>query len=427
MATRHDGGLNAIQCKLFAAQRTIRKEDIDSFMSASAKAQFTERMIVETTRKPWSPHAATMLRGQAIVTTRIGFVDHPEWVAAIWGGTLTDADLVSNELPTMAAHFIDVGQGDATLLEFPCGAVLIDAGGQSEATTAALVAYLDSFFDRRADLERTLQSIMTTHNHVDHTRALRELLESGIDVERFVENGQRCGYYEGDLDVVWLNDLTKQPGSGIVVVDVDGGDIADQNGLTNATIDPLSCRGVDPQIRILSADLATDPGWDRPGEDKEFRNKNNHSMVIRIDFGEASFLFTGDLEEPAIETMPDSYEGSSMLNVDVHQVGHHGSYNGVTNSLVETMTPGVAVISMSAWDDYGDWTAREHGHPRLTAVEALLAGVTRTRLPKKVRVATGQRDFVEIEMASAIYATGWDGTVRILARSDGTLAVRTER
>lgn len=75
VATGHDGRFTAIQCKFFAADRTIRKEDIDSFISASAKPQFSERLIVETTTKPWSPNAETMLQGQAIPTTRVGLRD----------------------------------------------------------------------------------------------------------------------------------------------------------------------------------------------------------------------------------------------------------------------------------------------------------------------------------------------------------------
>ena len=54
---------------------------------------------------------------------------------------------------TMRMHFIDIGQGDATLLEFPCGAVLIDTGGEqneSFASDQALRDYLDAFFARRA-------------------------------------------------------------------------------------------------------------------------------------------------------------------------------------------------------------------------------------------------------------------------------------
>ena len=72
VATRHDGGFAAVQCKFIASDRCIRKEDIDSFISASAKHEFVERLIVESTEVPWSPNAETMLHGQTIPTMRIG-------------------------------------------------------------------------------------------------------------------------------------------------------------------------------------------------------------------------------------------------------------------------------------------------------------------------------------------------------------------
>ena len=74
VATLHDGRFAAIQCKFFDADRRIRKEDIDTFISASAKPAFAERLIVETTDMPWSPNAETMLHGQTIPTAVIG--DH---------------------------------------------------------------------------------------------------------------------------------------------------------------------------------------------------------------------------------------------------------------------------------------------------------------------------------------------------------------
>ncbi len=92
IATRHDGGLAAIQCKFFDANRRIRKEDIDSFISASAKQIFAERMIVETTEVPWSPKAKAMLDGQAIPTTRIGLRalrdSDVDWSAFVGSGDL---------------------------------------------------------------------------------------------------------------------------------------------------------------------------------------------------------------------------------------------------------------------------------------------------------------------------------------------------
>src|SRR5688500_1748378 len=77
---------------------------------------------------------------------------------------------------TMQAHFLPVGQAHATLLEFPCGAALIDAGAQDQESVARLLAYLDEFFARRADLSRTLDLILITHNHIDHTQALKEII-----------------------------------------------------------------------------------------------------------------------------------------------------------------------------------------------------------------------------------------------------------
>ena len=75
VGTLHDGGLTAIQCKFFDTDRRIQKSDIDSFISASGKHGFAERLIVETTDVPWSSNAEEMLRGQSIPTTRIGLRD----------------------------------------------------------------------------------------------------------------------------------------------------------------------------------------------------------------------------------------------------------------------------------------------------------------------------------------------------------------
>ena len=72
MCTRHDGGFAAVQCKLFDPDRRILKADIDSFISASSKDEFAERLIVETTEVPWSENALAMVAGQSIQTTLIG-------------------------------------------------------------------------------------------------------------------------------------------------------------------------------------------------------------------------------------------------------------------------------------------------------------------------------------------------------------------
>ncbi|MEU3446041.1 type ISP restriction/modification enzyme [Streptomyces thermolilacinus] len=71
---RETGGFCAIQCKFYEPHHTVRKEDIDSFFTASGKGVFTRRMIISTTDK-WSVHAEEALDDQQIPVTRIGLPD----------------------------------------------------------------------------------------------------------------------------------------------------------------------------------------------------------------------------------------------------------------------------------------------------------------------------------------------------------------
>src|SRR5262245_59745925 len=77
--------------------------------------------------------------------------------------------------PTMTVHFINVGQALSTLVEFPCGAMLIDAGADKPHRNE-LVTYLTSFFSRRTDLNNTIDLVVITHQHLDHTRSLRSVV-----------------------------------------------------------------------------------------------------------------------------------------------------------------------------------------------------------------------------------------------------------
>lgn len=314
----------------------------------------------------------------------------------------------------MTAHFIDVGQGDATLLEFPCGAILIDAGAQSEWYSGRLMTYLRKFFERRDDLEGTLESVIITHPHIDHNLALQRVFEE-FQVNRYIDNGWTQG--RGAAKARWVRRQIEDGNIGAKLVEITDDMIAavdPATGLTSEEIDPIRCDGCDPEIRILSSRLLEDPGW----ASGEFGNQNNHSVVVRVDFGESSFLFTGDLEEPAIETMVDWYSQGHMLDVDVYQVGHHASYNGTTASLMTAMTPEFAIISCGKPGSRGRWTAYSYGHPRESTIALLEQHVTGMRAAKTVKVATRVKRFKDHTVNKAIYATPWDRTVRIRGRLD---------
>src|SRR5688572_7150084 len=85
---------------------------------------------------------------------------------------------LSQPAPSMTAHFINIGQGGAVLLEFPCGAMLVDAGAQDDTAKGRLVTYLKKFFSRRTDLHNTLNTVLVTHNHIDHDSALKAVIET---------------------------------------------------------------------------------------------------------------------------------------------------------------------------------------------------------------------------------------------------------
>lgn len=337
-------------------------------------------------------------------------------------GTTDGPDLPADSV--VKVHFIDVDQGDAALVEFPCGAVLIDAGGQNNQTTTELSTYLKRLFDRRPDLEQTIDTVFITHTHIDHNRALRTIVEDPeITINNYVHNGEYSG--SGRDAARWMRDNANSDGRQVndrIVSQSEILPLPRTSGLADEAIDPIDCDGVDPQIRVLAGPYEENPGWAYG----EFEDGNNKSLVIRIDFGEASFLFTGDLEEAAIETLVEYYDGTVLLDVNVYQAGHHGSHNGTTDTLMRTMTPDAAVISMGPAADRRPWTAWQYGHPRRTVVEMLDKWIDRPRSKHSwVRVASGMRNFFDYEMRDAVYGTGWDGTIVISADVSGNMRVET--
>ncbi len=311
---------------------------------------------------------------------------------------------------SMRVHFIDVGQGNATLFEFPCAAMLVDLGGEQSAAfdgVEALRAYLTAFFARRTDLQRTLALVAVTHPQIDHVRGASFLLaiDSPFKVQNIITNGQESSSGAEELKRIHLWAAAEQ----IPLARITKNDVLPLRGLSDQVVDPIQCPGFDPDIRVLYSGPELQPtDWER----RDFENLDNRSMVLRVDFGETSVLLLSDLERVGRSVLLSTMIGSKALDVDILQVARHGGGTGPHQEFMEEVTPEVAVISVGPSTREGAGTAWELGLPSKVAVTRLLAAVRGAReRPVEVPVALGPKKFEPMRIARAIYATGWDGSV----------------
>ncbi len=374
-------------------------------------------------------HVRTVPRGE---------LTDPESLDDLGAGLVLPSD---QPLPPgrMRVHVINVGQGAATLLEFACGAVLVDTGGESSGSfdgTVELEAYLDHFFDRRADLSRHLAAVYLTHPHIDHTRGVRRIIE-GYSVDNLITNGRPNNAsgnpYSGGRQQAWAEAWALQREQELQAQGVDDrvvlrristGDIDGSAPLHDTEIDPIDCGNSDPEIAVLWGGIEAIPaGWSAEVADEA----NNHSLVIRVSLGEFSMLITGDLEHEGIDALIERWNGhAAALDVAVLQVGHHGSANGVSQAFLARTTPVVGVIAMGDPTRQVSWSAWQYGHPRRSIVSMVAGSTTRTRSPVDVMVGDGARRFSWLRLDRAVYGTGWDGSIVIGGDADGDIRVTTE-
>ncbi|MGH2484235.1 MAG: ComEC/Rec2 family competence protein [Candidatus Limnocylindria bacterium] len=249
---------------------------------------------------------------------------------------------------------LDIGQGDAILIEAPDGSTaLIDAGVDPDLTLRRIGQAL-AFHERRIEV------VILTHPHQDHLGGLGEVLRR-YEVRLFVDGGRPADGepHHGVLVAAQLEPMARVVAAGAgQVIPLGGG----------------------AELEILfptAADVA------RPLPDGDI---NNASIVALLRYGRFSALLTGDAEAP-VEAL---LAARGLLRpVDVLKVGHHGSDSGTTDAFLSLVQPSVAVISAGIDNQYG--------HPHRSTVENLeeVPGLTvyRTDLDGDVEVVTDGRAY----------------------------------
>ncbi len=213
---------------------------------------------------------------------------------------------------------LDVGQGDAILIEGSRGGrLLIDGGPDPDRLLVAL--------DRRIPpWDRRIDSVILSHPHEDHVAGLAILLER-YQVERVMEPGMRG---RGPGYLAWLDRLAEVEGPARVAV--AAGD------------------------RIEVDEIALEVLWPRPGEvplepPDGGTGINNVSVVMAGRVGDLRFLLMGDVEE---EVDPRLL-ADGLPRVDLLKVAHHGSRTATTQAFVDAVRPRVAVASAGTGNTYG--------------------------------------------------------------------------
>ena len=210
----------------------------------------------------------------------------------------------------LTVQYIDVGQADCALIE--CGGeyLLIDGGNRDD--SQLVVSYLEQ------QGVKELSAVVCTHAHEDHVGGLPAVL--AVYPTKAVYAPTRT--YSSNIFDKFVY-YTDQQGLEITIPAP-----GDQFSLGEAAVTVL-------------------------GPVKSYAETNDTSIVLRIDYGETSFLFTGDMETEAENDMLDYWEGKMDWKTDVLKVGHHCSNTSTGYRFLNEVSPEYGVISLGKDNSYG--------------------------------------------------------------------------
>ena len=234
----------------------------------------------------------------------------------------------------LEVYFFDIGQGSSIFFQTPGGGKFLVDGGPNEAILEKLGRTLP-FHDKYLDV------LLLTHPDADHLAGL-------LAVARNYEIGlvlETCVQEESELAKLWEKELAERS---IRKICLKAGDkLSFGPGGSLEFLYPFSSL-----------------------EGQTFKDVNESSAVARLDFGENSFLITGDADQKVERGLVFR---QANLDVDFLQVGHHGSKTSSGEAFIEAASPLAAIIQAGKNNRYG------HPHEEtLKTLEKFGAAVWRT-------------------------------------------------
>ncbi len=233
---------------------------------------------------------------------------------AVDGINVADADF--------AVYYLDVGQSDCSIVVCNDEVMVIDTGSYPQLADIQEALYA-------LEVE-TIDYLVVTHQHDDHMSGAERLIEH-YDVKNIImptlsnENAVKSETYYRLL-----------------------------RAITDNNVNPISAQGLD-KFNLGGASI------DILAPQKQYKELNNMSIVMKITYGETAFLFQGDAES---QVEKDLLFSDFDLSADVLKLGHHGSKTASTEKYLDAVNPEVAIVSCGQGNSYG--------HPRVTVMEYLI-------------------------------------------------------
>lgn len=231
--------------------------------------------------------------------------------------TMSEQSSNQNNYDTLSVHYLDVGQGDSIFIELPGGSsMLIDAGASR--LGESITSYIYSLGYEKIDY------LVATHPHADHIGSMDYIVDN-MDI--------------GEIYMPKVSTNTKTFERLLESISSKGLKIKTASAGVNIIDDEQIVADIVAPVKIDDDEL------------------NNCSAVIKIQFENTSFLFTGDAEKEELEDI------TADISADVLKVGHHGSRTSTGKKFLAMVNPEIAVISLGKDNDYG--------HPHKNTIKCL--------------------------------------------------------
>jgi len=219
--------------------------------------------------------------------------------------------------------FLNVGEGDAILIQKGNQQVLVDGGPSPQALTLGLG-------DKMPFWDRTIELVILTHPHADHITGLLEVLERyKVEQVLYPDLDYESPLYEEWLDLIKERDIKYTLAQAGQEVDLGDG---------------VVMKVLNPQTSPLT------------GTESDI---DNNGVVLRLSLGRVSFLLTADIEQAAESKL---IEQRAELASTALKVGHHGSDTSTTPQFLAVVDPKVAIISVGE---------NRYGHPSVEVMARL--------------------------------------------------------